>query len=212
MKKLTFAALSLAVLLYAGNVFAQHEHSGSGRAMGQGMGSDMDHSMAHGSMGSSNSSGTHGNPNTNGTGQPTVNDILQKNPAIGDKITTLTGAATASDACTGFRNLGQCVAAAHVAKNLDGGNFYCLRQAMTGTAVPTGTTCPATTGTMSLGKAIQSLYPQADASAELKKGNAEAKQDLKSSGLKSLSLSCLKGARNTTRVPSFIVFSLPECS
>ena len=182
MKKLNFAALSVAVILYAGSAFAQHGHPGGagGAAMGGGMGN----SMGHSSMGSSNSS-THGNPNTNGTSQkPTVNDILSKNPAIGSKITDLTGAASATDACTGFKNLGQCVAAAHVAKNIDGGNFYCLRQAMTKTSAPTGVTC-ATIGTMSLGKAIQTLYPQADASTESKKGTTEANQDLKSSGAKS---------------------------
>jgi hypothetical protein len=137
-------------------------------------------------MGTSNSSSPHGNPNATGSNQkPTVNDILSKNPAIGDKITALTGATSAADACTGFKNLGQCVAAAHVAKNLNGANFYCLRQAMTGTAAPTGTPCPATTGTMSLGKAIQTLYPQANSSTESKKGQTEASQDLKSSGVKS---------------------------
>ena len=184
MKKSNFAALSLAVFLYAGSAFAQHGHAGGmgGGAMGGGMGNGMGHS----SMGSSNSSGTHGNSSSSGTSQkPTVNDVLGKNPAIGDKITALTGATSAADACTGFKNLGQCVAAAHVAKNLHGGNFYCLRQAMTGTAAPTGTTCPATTGTVSLGKAIQTLYPQANASAESKKGTTEANQDLKSSGIKS---------------------------
>jgi hypothetical protein len=180
MKKLNFVTLSLAVFLYAGSAFAQHGHGGG--AMGAGMGN----SMGHNSMGTSNSSSPHGNPNATGSNQkPTVNDILSKNPAIGDKITALTGATSAADACTGFKNLGQCVAAAHVAKNLNGGNFYCLRQAMTGTAAPTGTTCPATTRTMSLGKAIQTLYPQANSSTESKKGQTEAGQDLKSSGVKS---------------------------
>jgi hypothetical protein len=142
--------------------------------------------MAHSSMGSSKSSATHGKPNTTGTSQkPTVNDILSKNPAIADKIVALTGdKAGAADACTGFKNLGQCVAAAHVAKNVDGGNFYCLRQAMTGTLAPSDSNC-STTGTMSLGKAIQSLYPQANSSAESKKGQRQGQQDLKSSGVKS---------------------------
>lgn len=187
MKKLNFAALSLAVVLYAGSAFAQHAHGGSA-GMGAGAaGGGMGGGMGHSSMGSSNSSGTHGNPNTtSGTSQkPTVNDILGKNPAIGDKITALTGASSASDACAGFKNLGQCVAAAHVGKNLNGGNFYCLRQAMTGTAAPSGTTCPATTGTMSLGKAIQTLYPQANSSTASKKGESQAKQDIKGSGVKS---------------------------
>lgn len=185
MKKSNFAALSLAVFLYAGSAFAQHPH-GTGGATGAGaMGGGIGNSMGHSSMGSSNSTGTNRNPNVSGTSlKPTVNDILAKNPAIGDKITALTGETSAADACTGFKNLGQCVAAAHVAKNLDGGNFYCLRQAMTGTAAPTGTTCT-TTGTMSLGKAIRTLYPQANSSRESKKGQNQAGQDLKSSGAKS---------------------------
>lgn len=178
MKKLNFAALSLALFVYAGSAFAQHGHAGGmgGGAMGSG--------MSHSSMGSGNA-GTHGSSGSQNRQKPAVNDVLTKNPAIGDKITALTGATSATDACTGFKNLGQCVAAAHVAKNLTGGNFYCLRQAMTGTAAPTGTTCPATSGTMSLGKAIQTLYPQANASTESKKGTQEARQDLKNSGVKS---------------------------
>jgi hypothetical protein len=182
MKKLNFAALSMAVFLYVGSAFGQHAHTGGAPMESGAMGSG----MGHHSMGSSNNSSTHGKPNTTGSSQkPTVNDILAKNPAIGDKIVALTGdKAGAADACTGFKNLGQCVAAAHVAKNLDGGNFYCLRQAMTGTPAPSGTTCSAT-ATMSLGKAIQTLYPQANSSAESKKGQRQAKQDLTSSGAKS---------------------------
>jgi hypothetical protein len=182
MKKLNFAALSMAVFLYAGSAFAQQAHGGGAAGGAGAMGSGMGHSSLH----SSNSSSTHGNPNTTESSQkPTVNDILSKNPAIGDKIVALTGdTAGAADACTGFKNLGQCVAAAHVAKNLDGGNFYCLRQAMTATPAPSGTTC-STTGTMSLGKAIQTLYPQANSSAESKKGQSQATRDLKSSRGKS---------------------------
>jgi len=111
-----------------------------------------------------------------------VDGILSKNPAIGDKIQSLTGM-PASQACTGFKNLGQCVAAAHVSKNLRI-SFDCLKSDMTGTA-PQGTSCPAGTGTksMSLGKAIQTLDPTADQKAESKKGQTEAKQDMKSAGV-----------------------------
>jgi hypothetical protein len=181
MKKMNFAALSLILLLYTGSAFAQHGHAGG--AMGSGA---MSAGAAHSSMGSSNGSSPHGSTSTTGSSQkPTVNDILSKNPAIGDKITSLTGdTAGAADACTGFKNLGQCIAAAHVAKNLVGGNFYCLRQAMTGTVAPSETTC-STTGTMSLGKAIQTLYPQANSTTESKKGQNQANQDLKGSSVKS---------------------------
>jgi hypothetical protein len=180
MKMLKIATLGTAVLVYTTTALAQHGHSG---AMGGGMGN----SMGHGSLSSSD----HGSPKTNSNGngggatqKPTMNDILSKNPAIGDKIHDLTGM-TADQACNGFKNLGQCVAAAHVSKNLNI-SFDCLKSDMTG-AAPTGTPCPDGTGSksMSLGKAIQTLDPKADSSAEAKKGNTEAQQDLKSSGAKS---------------------------
>jgi len=182
MKMTRIAILSLAVVLYATAALAQHGHSGS--AAGGGMGNTM------GSMGHNTGASDHGNAgstkatNSGSTHQPSVNDILTKNPAIGGKIQTLTGM-SASQACTGFKNLGQCVAAAHVSKNL-GISFDCLKSDMTGTA-PQSTSCPAGTGTksMSLGKAIQTLDPQADHKAESKKGETEAQQDIKTSGVKS---------------------------
>jgi hypothetical protein len=76
----------------------------------------------------------------------------------------------AQTACSGFKNLGQCVAAAHVAKNLNiPGGFDALKAKMTGT------------GAMSLGKAIQSLAPDANAKAETKKANKQASDDMKES-------------------------------
>ena len=175
MKVSNLAALTLVVFLFATTALAQHGH---GSGMGGGMGS----SMGHGSM---NSSG-HGNSTTTTTDsshQAKINSILDKNPVIGNKIVALTGDKLgAADACTGFKNLGQCVAAAHASKNRPGMNFYCLRQAMTGT--PAGTLAPpsgcTTTGPMSLGKAIQKLDPRADSSTESKKASHQAQQDLKS--------------------------------
>ena len=178
MKILKLAALSLAVLLYSSAALAQHGHGG-----GMGMGN----SMGHGSMNSSN----HGNSSSGAVARPSsqkISDVLSKNPAIGDKIVTLTGDKLgAADACTGFKNIGQCIAAAHVSKNLPGMNFFCLRQAMTKT--PAGTNAPSTgcsvTGSFSLGKAIQKLDPQADSTTETKKANTESQQDMKASGVKS---------------------------
>src|SRR5579864_228411 len=182
MRMLKVAALSLAVLSYATAALAQHGNAG-------GMHGGMGNSMGHGSM---NASG-HGNSGSSSKGSaPTssqkISDVLAKNPAIGDKIVALTGDKNgAADACTGFKNIGQCIAAAHVSKNLPGMNFFCLRQAMTGTSA--GTNAPkggcSTTGTMSLGKAIQKLKPQADSSTETKKANSESQQDMKASGVKS---------------------------
>jgi hypothetical protein len=96
-------------------------------------------------------------------------DVLSHNTAVAGKIKTLTGEDAAS-ACNGFKNLGQCVAAAHVAKNLDiPGGFDALKAKTTGT------------GAVSLGKAIEQLAPSANAKSEAKKANRQAEQDLNES-------------------------------
>ena len=93
--------------------------------------------------------------------------VLSHNTAIAGKIQTLAGQ-DAQTACSGFKNLGQCVAAAHVAKNLDiPGGFDALKAKVTGT------------GAVSLGKAIEGFAPNADAKAEAKKANKQASDDLK---------------------------------
>jgi hypothetical protein len=94
-------------------------------------------------------------------------DVLSHNTAISGKIKSLTGQ-DAQTACGGFKNIGQCVAAAHVAKNLDiPGGFDALKAKMTGS------------DSVSLGKAIESLAPNANAKAEAKKANRQASDDLK---------------------------------
>jgi hypothetical protein len=181
MKMLKLAALTLAVFLYATTALAQHGHAGG---MGSGMGNSMGHSSANAS--------DQGKSSTNApTSSQKISDVLSKNPAIGDKIVTLTGDKNgAADACTGFKNLGQCVAAAHVSKNISGLNFYCMRLAMTGTPLPSNSniTCNLPSsfkGPVSLGKAIQTFDPQADSTTETKKAKTETQQDLKASGVKS---------------------------
>jgi hypothetical protein len=182
MKMLKLAVLSLAVFLYATTALAQHGHSG-------GMGSGMGNSMAHSSANASDpgKSSTNAPP----TSSQKISDVLSKNPAIGDKIMALTGDSTgAADACTGFRNIGQCIAAAHVSKNVSGLNFYCMRLAMTGTALPANSTITCNLPAnfkpgVSLGKAIQTFDPQADSTTETKKAKTETQQDLKASGVKS---------------------------
>jgi len=134
-------------------------------------------------MGHANASTNHGNPNAGGSTLgsahgKSIDDILNKNTKLADKISSLTGE-SATDACAGFKNLRQCVAAAHVSKNL-GISFDCLKGDMTGTAPADPKSCPAGTGTngkMSLGKSIQALDPKADQKSETKKGESEAHQD-----------------------------------
>ena len=90
-------------------------------------------------------------------------DVLSHNTAIAGKIKTLTGE-EAQTACNGFKNLG-------VAKNLDiPGGFDALKAKVTGT------------GSMSLGKAIEQLSPNASAKSETKKANKQAADDMKESG------------------------------
>jgi hypothetical protein len=168
--KVQIAALGIAVALYCSPAFAQHGHSGSSMGHTGGNAGGNGHVMSTSAHGNANSSGPHG---------MTMDQQLSKNTKLAGKIKTLTGL-EAQTACDGFKNLGQCVAAAHVSQNLKI-SFDCLKSDMTGTA-PTGTTCPAGTGTskMSLGKSIQTLSPNADSKSESKKGQQEADQDLKS--------------------------------
>src|SRR5260370_18789875 len=99
--------------------------------------------------GAANSDMSHASPAT----------VLSHNTVMADKIKTLTGQ-DATTACNGFRNLGQCVAAAHVAKNLSiPGGFDTLKTKVTGS------------GAVSLGKAIPGLAPDAHAKAEVKRAN-----------------------------------------
>ena len=163
MKHFHVSMLCLAVALYSGSAFAQHGHMGA---------SSHDAAASHGSMNSANSGSTH---------RMTIDQQLSKNTQLSGKIQKLTGV-PAQQACDGFKNLGQCVAAAHVSKNL-GMSFACMKSDMTGQAPPSGSNCPTRTGTksMSLGKAIQTLDPNANSKTETKKGTQQANQDLKPS-------------------------------
>lgn len=179
MKSTQIFGLALAVVLYGAPAMAQHGHSGGvGGGMGNGMGNGA-------SMGHSSAAGHNGNASSNpGSAQGTsMNQILTNNTQLAGKIQKLTGM-TAQQACTGFKNLGQCVAAAHVSKNL-GINFSCLRADMTGTAAPSGTSCGTNTNTssksMSLGQAIQSMSPTVNSKSEAKRANKQAQQDLSGS-------------------------------
>jgi hypothetical protein len=82
------------------------------------------------------------------------------------------------DACAGFKNLGQCVAAIHVSHNHDNISFACLKA---GTAPATGTHLPAGTGSskMSLGKSIQALSPKIDAKEAANTAQKQSDADIK---------------------------------
>jgi hypothetical protein len=86
------------------------------------------------------------------------------------------------DACTGFRQLTECVAALHVSHNLKI-KFNCLKWDVTGTQPVKGnvSACSAPDGgkALSLSKAIQTLKPDADAKAEAKSAERRAQEDIK---------------------------------
>ena len=157
MKRLTLIAGAAMALIISAPAYAQRSHpSPGGPPAGRGPGSDSGMSGSHASGAAAHSDVTHGSPS----------DVLSHNTAIAGKIQTLTGQ-DAQTACSGFKNIGQCVAAAHVAKNLDiPGGFDALKAKVTGS------------GAVSLGKAIEGLAPNADAKAEAKKAKKQASDDL----------------------------------
>lgn len=96
---------------------------------------------------------------------PKLNSSLTK--AL-EKVGISVAGGNLQNACSGFKNLGQCIAAIHVAKNLNL-NFSDLQNEMTGS------------GSESLGKAIQGLGgPNVNAKSEAKKANKQASQDFDS--------------------------------
>ncbi len=163
--------LMIALLALAIPAFAQRGAHGGGGGMGAGggMGSGAGMGSEHGMSGSHDMGGASnaGSHNSTGMANESPDKVLSHNTAIAGKIKTLTGQ-DATTACKGFKNLGQCVAAAHVSKNLDI-PFSSLQSKMTGS------------GAVSLGKAIQELKPAANSKSESKKANKQAEQDINES-------------------------------
>jgi hypothetical protein len=167
-------------------VFGQHGGAGAGHAGGGGMGggagmaggSGMGQGQA-GSMGrGSDMSGSHtGNssmgstPNANSVSAKSPTDLLSSNTKLSSTLQERLGSMLPSgmsltDAASGFKNLGLFIAAVHVSHNLD---------------IPFSDLKDKMTSGDNLGKAIHALKPEANAKAEAKKANSEAKNDLKES-------------------------------
>lgn len=161
MKRSHLTLLAALTFLCGSSAFAQRSHPGGGPPAGRGpsnaSGSGMGEGNKSGAM--SHSDMSHASPS----------DVLSHNTAIAGKIKSLTGE-DAQTACNGFKNLGQCVAAAHVAKNLNiPGGFDALKAKVAGP------------GSISLGKAIEQLSPNANGKSETKKANKQADDDMKES-------------------------------
>jgi hypothetical protein len=176
MKKSFFSwSLALAAMLAFGlSAFAQHGGGGMGsRPAGTGPGS----AGAPSGIGSGNA----GRPSDVGSTRMSHSTMGSQSPATAlnnSKLdSSLTKALSKSGisvpggslktACSGFKTLGQCIAAMHVAKNLDiSGGFDALKDKMTGS------------NAVSLVKAIQELSPNANAKSESKKAGKQANQDM----------------------------------
>jgi hypothetical protein len=157
MKKIAVLGVVLAFSL---SLMAQRGGHGGGPPAGVGMG------HPNGPPSNTGNSGNHDNhqQNSNNSGQKTPDELLNQNKKLTANLQKLLPSTTTpQQACQGFRNLGQCVAAIHVAHNLKI-SFDDLKAKMLGGA--------------SLGSAIHDLKPDANAREEAKKGEKEAKQDM----------------------------------
>lgn len=168
MKSMHLLYFAVASLLIVGPASAQRSHPGGGPPPGRGPGSDSPSSMGQPSHSSDMGQPSHAaNMAPGSMSHAAPADVLSKNKVISDKIKSLTGQDAAA-ACDGFKNLGQCVAAAHVANNLNiHGGFSAVKAKMTGS------------DSMSLGKAIEQLAPSANSKAESKKAKKQASGDMK---------------------------------
>jgi hypothetical protein len=105
----------------------------------------------------------------------TVSTQLEKNTHLATQLKGLFPPETDLQlASSGFKNLGQFVAAAHVSKNL-GIPFDQLKARM----VDNPTLQQTGDSPVSLGKAIKELRPEADATSEVKKAERQAKEEIK---------------------------------
>jgi hypothetical protein len=153
MKAKLFLSTAAMVAFMTSPVFAQHGHGGG---------------MASSMHGSSHSSSTHGSGDHSGQGssQSSVSTRLSSNTKLASKLQSLLPPGTdLQAAASGFKNLGQFVAAVHVSHNL-GIPFDQLKAKMQGPP------------TESLGKAIHELKPDANAKAQTKTAESEAHQDM----------------------------------
>jgi hypothetical protein len=183
MKRLMSFLTASAVVLFlsAVPVFAQHGGGhGGGAGMGGGSGTGMGASESQSHGGGMGREGTRGNENSNmgmnssrmtehSVSAKSATSLLSTNTKLASTLqgrlgSLLPSGMSLTDAASGFKNLGQFVAAVHVSHNLDI-PFTDLKDKMTSGD--------------SLGKAIQALKPDVKAKAEAKKANRQAKADLK---------------------------------
>ncbi len=121
-------------------------------------------------------------------GSKSASEQLAANSALDQRLTSklqsqglLPKNTDLKDACSSFKNLGQCIAAIHVSHNL-GLNFDCVKWNLTAVKPDADTSScarPAKGKAMSLGEAIRALRPDVDAKLEANNAEKEADKDLK---------------------------------
>jgi hypothetical protein len=173
MRKTLFliTALACGLCLSDASLLAQHGGGGHGGGMGggAGMGGEMRSGMGGGMSSRANSPGHMGNgmgmmQSGASLGKQSPSETLPKSPHLSSKLQSLLPAGTnLKSAATGFKNLGQFIAAVHVSHNL-GIPFEDLKQ-----RIVSGD---------SLGKAIQAFKPNVNSKHEAKKAKDQSKQDL----------------------------------
>lgn len=145
-----------------------------GASAGTGAGADIGSRSLGADAGANANAGAMGHA---GLGSQSPGAVLGTNTKFDASLTTALGKSgitvsggNLQTACSGFKNLGQCVAALHVSKNL-GIPFSDLQAKMTGSS------------SVSLGKAIQDLGgASVNSKAEAKKANKQANADLDVAG------------------------------
>ena len=170
---------TVAAIAFTVTASAQHGRpAGAGPGAAGGMGTPSGMSAGHADMGMGNANSGMGNRSLSSAHPSTA----LSNPKLDSSLTSALGhsgitvpGGNLQSACQGFRNLGQCVAALHVSKNL-GIPFSDLHAKMTGM------------NHENLGKAIQDLGgANVNAKAEAKKGSKQANADLDAAAAESQS-------------------------
>ena len=119
-------------------------------------------------------------PDSNGTRSDVEKKLTPKLQAQG----LLPASSNATDACTSFSALNECVAALHASHNL-GLDFNCMRAKVTGVHTNADLSgCKGSIGdkAQNLNKAIHELNPGADAKGATKNAEQQAKDDLRDLG------------------------------
>lgn len=178
MKRAILFSTAFAVLICLSGLPLMAQGRGGGMAGGPGMGQNGAMSqgqrdrqaMQRGMEQSGMNQPSNNRVNQSSDHRKTPSQLLQKNTELTARLKNLLPAdEKVQDAATGFKNLGEFVAAVHVAHNLN---------------IPFNQFKAKVTSGDNLGKAVHALNPKLshkEIKAQVKKGKREAKQDIKAS-------------------------------